>query len=1235
MKASVLSVPEPFVGLRPFDKADAHLFFGRDAQVDELLSRLRTQRFVVVMGTSGSGKSSLIRAGLIPALEGGFIASAGSAWRVAVIRPGGNPIGNLSSALIGAYASVIKNDLATHRAILEAVLRRGCFGLVDAVRECPVARTEPLLVVVDQFEELFRFKASADRHAASDHAAAFVKLLLQAARQAEHPIHVVITMRSEFLGDCAEFPELPERINEGLFLIPRLTRDQLAEAIIGPAAVAGARVAPSLVQRLLNDVGDDPDQLPVLQHALMRMWQRLAKEPGKGQLSLEHYGAVKGLDEALSDHADEAFAELDAGQRLIAERIFKCLTERGRGHRDVRRPTRFAELCEIADGSEDAVAVVLEHFRREGRSFIMPAYGQTLLPETFVDLSHESLFRKWERLRLWVAEEAENRKLFVRLSDSAAAHAAGIEPLWRDPQLAIALDWRARFSPTPAWAKRYGRELPPAVAFLDESCEASEQDRRRTLLRRYSWIATAGVLLVAVCGCWWIWDKLRHEREEKHEATVHARFLRDQAELSNTLVRVAEERQVLARQAAEAAARLAAADTAAAAARVREAEQLRQRLIVKVNQRLNPYGSTVGTLVALHAYRRALASGLPDVVSRAHADLGRNLALFQKQLWEARLPQAVTRAGAPAGVPIIVAGTGSSLNVWAVDGSDPREASAPTLPTPVRNLSFSAGGRRVAWISRGTLSVWDAESGEVRTEAGPGSRSVRMIVPAAALPFVFVSGDEVTELRPLAGGESIRLAEGLADRATFSADDSVLAMASDGSLHLWHVTADRGVGREIVHQLSEPSIGALALSPKGTYLAASAAGEILIWRIKSDGQPTGTLEPVAREAVDAPGQRVSEILFSPDEKIVATASSSGRVTILLTAVSAAERTHRKRTLALQSAAEHLAFSRDGHRLAVSGADRSVRVWTGNETGWEWSESGKLFLDGVVQALAFLPASGPEGGLTLLTADASGAVMLWKTTDPANPNGRQASLVDEACRKLRRPLGAEEWETYFGTERYEPPCPGMALDPGELLKLQIIHARDGNASAARDAFRWTRTLGSESPTRLVTVAIAQADAGNRAEARALFRAAVAGASATGRDANEQARINNDVCWQGSIRDFAADVLPACRTAVELADADVSFGYRDSLGVALALSGESAAALSAFEEYVARGQGRRSSRLLARRAQWVADLRRQRNPFRSDKERVLRELRQESPRSADAEFLATPFTRVQHTAAIPSR
>jgi hypothetical protein len=166
-------------------------------------------------------------------------------------------------------------------ALLEATLGRGGLGLVEAVRQARLASTEQLLVVVGQFEEIFRFKRAGLSPNATDEAAAFVKLLLEAVHQQEVPIYVVLTMRSDFLGDCAEFQDLPEAINDGMYLIPRMTRDQLREACVGPVKVGGADMTPRLIQTLLNQVGDDPDQLPLLQHAapdlgLLGVWRKFS-----------------------------------------------------------------------------------------------------------------------------------------------------------------------------------------------------------------------------------------------------------------------------------------------------------------------------------------------------------------------------------------------------------------------------------------------------------------------------------------------------------------------------------------------------------------------------------------------------------------------------------------------------------------------------------------------------------------------------------------------------------------------------------------------------------------------------------------------------------------------------------------------------------------------------------------------------------------------------------------------
>ena len=263
----------PFPGLRPFEFHENHLFFGRDTQTDELLRRLRLNRFLAVIGSSGSGKSSLVRAGLLPDLCGGFMVKAGSSWRITVCRPGDDPVHNLAVKLSGAdVLGAPERDATVQTGILEMTLRRSALGLVEVVRETRMAQTENLLVVVDQFEELFRFKPASSGVHPEDEPAAFVKLLLNAARQDQLPIYIVITMRSDYLGDCAQFRDLPETINEGMYLIPRMTRDQRREAITGPVAVGGGQIAPRLVNRLLNDVTENPDQLPILQHALMRTW---------------------------------------------------------------------------------------------------------------------------------------------------------------------------------------------------------------------------------------------------------------------------------------------------------------------------------------------------------------------------------------------------------------------------------------------------------------------------------------------------------------------------------------------------------------------------------------------------------------------------------------------------------------------------------------------------------------------------------------------------------------------------------------------------------------------------------------------------------------------------------------------------------------------------------------------------------------------------------------------------
>jgi energy-coupling factor transporter ATP-binding protein EcfA2 len=461
------TLTNPFPGLRPFEEEEEPLFFGRDQAVIELLSRLRTSRFLAVIGTSGSGKSSLVKAGLLPSLHGGFMAGAGSGWRVALFRPGCDPIGNLAESLTRARVFYTGDaddrepdpaPAAIQQRIIETTLRRSNRGMIEIAREARLPAHENLLVVVDQFEELFRFeKLEKSRHEERQDSAAFVELLLEVSRQTGFPVYIILTMRSEFLGSCTEFRGLPEALNRGQYLIPRMTREEKREAVIGPIAIGGAAVTPMLVSRLLNDVGDNPDQLPILQHALRRTWDYWARIRREGDpLDLVHYEAVGTMARALSRHAEEAYAELKTRRsRTICEKLFKLLIEVDERGYAIRRPARVRDICRMIDASEKEVIDVIHVFRRPGRTFLMPPGTVGLGSDSDIDISHESLMRIWTRLSEWVTEEGQSAELYLRLAKAAALYEEGKAGLWRDPELMLALEWQGKNRPNALWAQRY------------------------------------------------------------------------------------------------------------------------------------------------------------------------------------------------------------------------------------------------------------------------------------------------------------------------------------------------------------------------------------------------------------------------------------------------------------------------------------------------------------------------------------------------------------------------------------------------------------------------------------------------------------------------------------------------------------------------------------------------------------------------------------------------------------
>jgi WD40 repeat protein len=494
----------PYPGLRPFDEDDSAFFFGRVQHVSDLLARLTRNRFLAVVGVSGSGKSSLVRAGLIPVLRQGFLSSAGERWRTVLLRPGKAPVKALASALDSTFGTSCN---------AKEVLEDSCGGVLEIANRFLDLR-ENLLVVVDQFEEIFRYKhltqneRSSERINAVAEASAFVSLILNALD--DDRFHAVITMRSEYLGDCAQFQGLPEQINKGQYLIPRLTPEQQREIIVRPVWARSAKISELLVQRLLDEVGPEPEQLPVLQHALSQVWRDWEREGSEGALGLVNLEHLGGLDKAMDGHAEEVYRNLPSSlHQWVAKRLFQRITLKGTSEHPVRRAETISDIRSVindipVDSNPDRVLLdVIETMREESVGFLTSPESGTLKPGSVIDISHESLCWLWTRLKGWVEQEAESADLYSRVSKLAFLYNDNKKQqgLYTDPGLTYVLKTyrpaeRSVLDPdkvdpwSQAWSLAYNKSWKVTKEYLEDS----------QFRQRIKTFGKAGlVALVAIC----------------------------------------------------------------------------------------------------------------------------------------------------------------------------------------------------------------------------------------------------------------------------------------------------------------------------------------------------------------------------------------------------------------------------------------------------------------------------------------------------------------------------------------------------------------------------------------------------------------------------------------------------------------------------------------------------------------------------------------------------------------
>lgn len=1024
----------PFPGLRHFSMDECHLFFGRETHVEEILLKLSQNRSVAVLGYSGSGKSSLMYSGLIPMLYGGFMTETGPHWKVVVTRPGSAPIRNLTDSIVKLLVEegrVEEGDIRIQRAVINSVLRNSSNGLVEVTRYIQTHLRENVFFLFDQFEELFRYRHT-DNTEDDNEALEFVNLVLNVANQRSVPSYVAINMRADFIGDCSVFPGLTELINTSTYLVPQLTREQKRKVIEGPVAVGGGRISQRLVKRLLSDIGDNQDQLPLLQHAMMRTWDYWVanREPGE-PMDIRHYNAIGQLSQALSLHANEAFDELNTQEREIAEILFKSITEKNQENLGVRRQAKVSLVAGLASVSDTQVINVVEKFRQVGRSFLMPAYSVPLNADSLIELSHESLMRIWTRLASWVDEEFESARMYKRVSDAAAMYQIGKTSLWRPPDLQLALNWQKKQNPTRAWAERYDIAFERAIVFLDTSritfeAELKNQEmlQRRMLRRaRVTNIILAIFLLISI-GFFF------YALTQRIEATKQADLAKVEAKNALKQKAEAEAANYLAQQRAT---ELEKKDKELTASNKKLLDLLAEARRLRDVAAYEAQRAKTQEQIALQQTNIAISKNdsLKSETVRANTNLDKANSLFyltvaqsleaksegieDKQLAGLTSMQGYlyhTKYGGKKYDPYVFRGLYYSLaklnglNYNAVKIPGPKNKLFGLAVSQKSGRFFTTGndGR----IVEGDFLNMNSKEPLFENDGHPNrvlalSPDEKYLVNGTDSSYLQIFNLENSTKRPVqvkGHTSSISDVKFLPDNSGF------LSVSTDRTMRL--TNAATGSSKRV---LSLPyDLKSIDVSPDGAWVAgASPAGKLIL---------ISTKDYSYKEIASETPNRILSVAFNPAKNMVLAYGvevlSDGKVAKGVVKILEVESNKVKELAGHKAGIADLEFSPDGKLLASAGLDRKLQMWVVDH-----EEDLPIVMDnnnGNVWRLGFA-----KGSDYLLASCNNGEVRVWPTDT--------RTLADQVCPKLKRNMTKEEWRIYVGDEKeipYESTCISLLI-----------------------------------------------------------------------------------------------------------------------------------------------------------------------------------------------------------------
>jgi len=948
----------PFPGLAAFQEADASRFFGRDRDIEQVVAELRSRPLVAVVGRSGAGKSSLVRAGVIPALK-----RSGEGWDAAILRPGREPLAVLAG-LLAETASSPGDGVAG-----VAQLRAEPGSLAARLRMGVTRKRRRMVLFVDQLEELYTLGAPADERAS------FLACLGAVADDVTSPLRVVVSMRSDFLDRLTEDRRFSAEVSRGLVLLPPIDRDAMREALVRPVEASGHRFEPAaLVDRMVDAVTATPGALPLLQFTAARLWER--RDRDLRVLTEDSYEQLGGVAGALAMHADVVLAGMSAEQQSLTRAVLERLVTPER----TRAPVSMAELRALyrVPGVMDEV---VQHLATMRLVVIERAAEGT---DPTVELVHESLIDRWPTLVRWLGDNQDDPAMRARLRTAArdwerSGHAAGL--LWTGEVARLAHAWQQR---------HHGELAEVEQRYLAAVLAAA--DRGHRIRRRRFFMLLSAAVVVAMTMAWLAWNQSTARRRATalaSAAATEASHARDAARMAAVralpgdpttqlaLLREIEDADAPPPGASQEARRLLHAGVALVV--VTGSEVVRSAAF-SADGRHVVFGSDDAMVWVWNADGQGVPVRLRghggNVISAAFSPDGRRIVSASAdqtvRVWNADgsgepvilrgHDSAVwSSAFSPDSRRIVSASADQTVRVWNADGSGEPLVLRGHGAT-VQSAAFSPDGRRIASASDDrTVRVWNADgSGEPLVLRGHSDRVVGVAFSPDGRRIASASWDKTVRVWDADGSGEPLVLRGHDDRVlgvAFSPDGRRIASASqDKTVRVW--SADGG-GLFVLRGHDE-RVSSVAFSPDGnTLVSASNDRTVRIWNAMPGHDP-----PVLCGHDDT----VNAAVFSPDGRRVASASDDRTVRVWDVDGSGEPLILRGHTAEVQS----VAFSPNGRRIASASYDRTARVWNADGSGAPLILRGH---DGEVRFAAFSP-----DGKRIVTASDDRTVRVWNAED---------------------------------------------------------------------------------------------------------------------------------------------------------------------------------------------------------------------------------------------------------------